>query len=71
MALLCGASDLTAQRSLLNVSYDPTRELYRDVNAAFAQQWKNEHGEALTINTSTAVQESRRVRCSTGWKPTW
>ena len=52
VALLCGASDLAAQRSLLNVSYDPTRELYRDVNAAFAQQWKNEHGEALTINTS-------------------
>jgi len=29
--------------ALLNVSYDPTRELYRDVNSAFAQDWKKTH----------------------------
>ncbi|MDT8266577.1 sulfate transporter subunit, partial [Roseomonas sp. DSM 102946] len=29
---------------LLNVSYDPTRELYRDFNAAFAAQWAKDHG---------------------------
>jgi sulfate/thiosulfate-binding protein len=37
---------------LLNVSYDPTRELYREVNRAFAAQWKAETGETLTIRTS-------------------
>ncbi|RIA37181.1 sulfate transport system substrate-binding protein [Hephaestia caeni] len=37
---------------LLNVSYDPTRELYKDINAAFAAQWKAEHGQDVTINMS-------------------
>lgn len=38
--------------TLLNVSYDPTRELYRDVNAAFAEKWAAEGHEAPTIETS-------------------
>jgi sulfate transport system substrate-binding protein len=38
--------------TLLNVSYDPTRELYQDVNAAFAQAWKSKTGQAVTINQS-------------------
>ncbi len=37
---------------LLNVSYDPTRELYRDFNAAFARHWKETHGDTVTIETS-------------------
>ena len=37
---------------LLNVSYDPTRELYRDVNAAFAQRWKAQTGETVSIKQS-------------------
>jgi sulfate/thiosulfate-binding protein len=37
---------------LLNVSYDPTRELYAEVNTAFAAQWKQETGETLKIRTS-------------------
>jgi sulfate/thiosulfate-binding protein len=37
---------------LLNVSYDPTRELYQDVNAAFAAQWKAKTGQDVTINQS-------------------
>jgi sulfate transport system substrate-binding protein len=41
-----------AQVSLLNVSYDPTRELYRDVNEAFAKQWKEKTGQTLTIRQS-------------------
>ncbi|MCQ4166910.1 sulfate ABC transporter substrate-binding protein [Tahibacter harae] len=41
-----------ADPSLLNVSYDPTRELYKDVNAAFAAQWKADKGETVTINAS-------------------
>jgi len=41
-----------ADTTLLNVSYDPTRELYRDFNAAFAAEWKKETGESVTINQS-------------------
>jgi sulfate transport system substrate-binding protein len=38
--------------TLLNVSYDPTRELYQDINAAFAKQWKAKTGQDVTINQS-------------------
>ncbi|NMZ66299.1 sulfate ABC transporter substrate-binding protein [Pseudomonas oryzihabitans] len=37
---------------LLNVSYDPTRELYQQYNAAFAKHWKAETGEDVTIKNS-------------------
>jgi sulfate/thiosulfate-binding protein len=38
--------------ALLNVSYDPTRELYQEINAAFAKQWQAKNGQAVTINQS-------------------
>jgi sulfate transport system substrate-binding protein len=38
--------------TLLNVSYDPTRELYQEVNAAFARHWKAKTGQAVTIRQS-------------------
>ncbi len=41
-----------ADTTLLNVSYDPTRELYREFNEAFAAHWKKETGETVTIRTS-------------------
>jgi sulfate transport system substrate-binding protein len=34
------------------VSYDPTRELYKDINAAFAEYWKGRTGQTITINQS-------------------
>jgi sulfate/thiosulfate-binding protein len=37
---------------LLNVSYDPTRELYRDFNAAFARAWKARTGQEVTVQQS-------------------
>ncbi len=37
---------------LLNVSYDPTRELYAEVNAAFAKSWKARTGQDVTIRQS-------------------
>ena len=48
------AGPLQAQAAitLLNVSYDPTRELYQDVNAAFATGWKSKTGQTVTINQS-------------------
>ena len=41
-----------ADVSLLNVSYDPTRELYQDVNAAFAKQWQAKTGDKVSIKQS-------------------
>src|ERR1700676_2608121 len=41
-----------AQSTLLNVSYDPTRELYEAINAQFAKDWKAKHGDDVTINQS-------------------
>ena len=41
-----------AQLKLLNVSYDPTRELYQDVNKAFIPQWKAKTGQTVEINQS-------------------
>ncbi len=38
--------------TLLNVSYDPTRELYEDVNAAFAKHWEATHGTKISIRQS-------------------
>ncbi|MDE1159443.1 MAG: sulfate ABC transporter substrate-binding protein [Neorhizobium sp.] len=41
-----------AATQLLNVSYDPTRELYKDYNTAFAKYWKDKTGEDLTVRQS-------------------
>ncbi len=38
--------------TLLNVSYDPTRELYQEVNKAFAAQWRQKNGQAVSIRQS-------------------
>jgi sulfate/thiosulfate-binding protein len=45
-------SHASAQMTLLNVSYDPTRELYRDINALFAAEWKKQAGEDVAIRMS-------------------
>src|SRR5512137_2995334 len=50
LGLLGGAA--RADQSLLNVSYDPTRELYKQINPAFAADWKARTGESLDIQTS-------------------
>jgi sulfate/thiosulfate-binding protein len=42
------AKDIT----LLNVSYDPTREFYQEYNAAFAKHWKEKTGDTVTVNQS-------------------
>ncbi|WP_067223522.1 sulfate ABC transporter substrate-binding protein [Stappia indica] len=43
-----GAADIT----ILNVSYDPTRELYKEFNPAFAAFWKEKTGDTVTIQVS-------------------
>jgi sulfate transport system substrate-binding protein len=52
-AFLLGASlPVHAQTTLLNVSYDPTRELYQEFNAAFVKHWKAKTGETVSIKQS-------------------
>jgi len=52
VAVLATTAATARDVTLLNASYDPTRELYRDVNAAFAAQWKARHGDSVTIQMS-------------------
>ena len=53
LALLLGVSTVAqADVTLLNVSYDPTRELYQDYNVAFAKHWKAKNNETVTIKQS-------------------
>jgi sulfate/thiosulfate-binding protein len=47
-----GPLQAAAETTLLNVSYDPTRELYVAINKAFAKQWQAERGERITIRQS-------------------
>lgn len=53
-----------AQKTLLNVSYDPTRELYQEVNAEFAKYWKSKTGEVVKVKQSHAGsgKQSRAVQ---------
>jgi sulfate/thiosulfate-binding protein len=51
-ASLIWATPALAQTTLLNVSYDPTRELYRDINAAFIKDWKAKTGETINVRAS-------------------
>ena len=50
--LFSGVGSSFAETTLLNVSYDPTRELYKEFNDAFAAHWKAETGEDVTIQQS-------------------
>jgi sulfate/thiosulfate-binding protein len=52
LSLAIAATGVFAQTSLLNVSYDPTRELYQDFNKAFAAQWKAKTGETVSLKAS-------------------
>lgn len=51
ISLLIGSSAL-ADKTLLNVSYDPTRELYQEFNPAFSKYWQALTGEKITVQQS-------------------
>lgn len=46
------AAARAAELSLLNVSYDPTREFYQDFNGAFAKYWKDKSGDTVSVRMS-------------------
>jgi len=52
MLISAPAAIAQSSRPLLNVSYDPTRELYQEINKAFAAQWKQKTGQAITLQQS-------------------
>lgn len=55
VVLAAGVTTVTfaaKQVTLLNVSYDPTRELYQDFNEAFIKHWKDTKGETIAVNQS-------------------
>jgi sulfate/thiosulfate transport system substrate-binding protein len=52
VALAAFSAGAAADTSLLNVSYDPTRELYEEYNASFVKYWKQKTGETVTIKQS-------------------
>jgi len=52
VAILTAPAILAANVTILNVSYDPTRELYQEYNAAFAKYWKEKTGDSVTVNQS-------------------
>ena len=59
VAIVLSAFQLPAHAdiSLLNVSYDPTRELYQDYNAAFARHWKATNNEVVTVRQALEASE--------------
>jgi sulfate transport system substrate-binding protein len=52
LASLLFASSVLAETSILNVSFDVSREFYKDFNEAFVKDWKNKTGETIKVNQS-------------------
>lgn len=52
LALMPRAAGTQQPPTLLNVSYDPTREFYREFNAAFVARWRAETSQSIRVNTS-------------------
>jgi sulfate transport system substrate-binding protein len=52
LAALSAPAAFAAGPTLLNVSYDVARELYKDINPAFQRAWKQQSGEDVTVNQS-------------------
>ncbi len=52
LAFVAGVAASAKTVELLNVSYDPTRELYQDYNPAFAKYWKDKTGDDVVVKQS-------------------
>ena len=63
VSVLFFGSGCEKKRTFTNVSYDPTRELYKDYNAVFAKYWKDKTGEDITFEQSNGGSggQARRV----------
>lgn len=58
----------TTKVSILNVSYDPTRELYREYNAYFSQKWQAEHQQQVEIQQSNGGSGKQALAVRNGLK---
>ena len=56
---LLSAMPAAADTTLLNVSYDPTREFYVEYNKAFAEYWKSQGGDALKVSRIVVLFERK------------
>lgn len=65
------ASNQKGKVELLNVSYDPTRELYQEYNQAFQTYWKDKTGEDVTIQQSHGGSGKQGDRLLMDSKQTW
>ena len=63
------AGQALADVTLLNVSYDPTRELYQEYNGAFAKYWKAQSGDEVVISQSHGGSGNRRAPWPMVWRP--
>ena len=65
----CGsdAEESAEGKELLNVSYDPTRELYQEFNAAFSEKWQAETGEQVNFKQSHGGS-GKQARCARAWR---
>src|SRR5437016_5247404 len=59
LVLLAGCGSPASDAELLNVSYDPTRELWRDLNALFEKQLREKTGQTLTVRQSHGGSSSQ------------
>ena len=60
-ALVVAATAAHADTSILNVSYDVTRELYKDINTSFAAAYKQQTGETVTIKQSHGASSAQAL----------
>ena len=69
-AVLAGAilvpGEVRAQTAILNVSYDVSRELYKDINPAFVAAWKAKTGEAVTVRQSHGASSTQAMAVAAG-----
>ena len=68
-AALAATRAVAAATTLLNVSYDPTRELYREINRAFTAAWQKQTGSASPSTSRMAAPARRPARCWTDCRP--
>jgi sulfate/thiosulfate transport system substrate-binding protein len=61
VGLAAAARARAADVTLLNVSYDPTRELYREMNGSFATAWRKRAGQGVTVNMSHGGSGARAL----------
>jgi sulfate transport system substrate-binding protein len=71
LAIGAHSAGALADTTILNVSYDPTRELYQELNTAFIEHWKQQTGEEVTIQQSHGGAGKQARAVIDGLGPTW